>query len=303
MSDLIVIAGGAGFLGGHLTKQFTEAGHHVTILDRQGRAPAGATAIKWDGKSNGDWASALEGAQTLINLCGSPITEKWTTEARAKILASRIEPTNLLGEVVGQLSSPPPVWINASAVGFFGDSGAKTVDESTPVGQAFLGETCKAWEAALFSHDLPKTRKVAVRIGVVLGQGGGALAPLERLTKMFIGGAVGSGRQYVSWVHVGDLARLFDWCRSEPVEGPLVACAPTPITNADLMAALRARMGRPFAPPVPEFVFRPVCLAGGMQPDVLLSSTRAVPTIALARGFKFQFPTIDLALADLIRLS
>lgn len=297
----IVIAGGTGFVGRALSAHFIAQGYEVVILSRGGTAPAGTRLVSWDGASVGAWASELEGARAVINLSGAPINKRWTPEYKKIVRDSRVKPTLALGDAIRQCQKPPAQWINASAVGYYGDTGEHSVSEASRLGKGFLAEVCEAWEQALYAADLPQTRRSAVRIGVVLGEGGGALDVLAKITKAFLGGAVGTGQQWMAWIHIEDLVALFDWILQENFAGAVNGVAPEPIRNTDFMAALRDTLGRPFAPPAPAFALQIAGVAMNMQTDLLLISQRVYPTIAPARGFQYRYPQIQPALAELLQ--
>ncbi|MEQ1932666.1 MAG: TIGR01777 family oxidoreductase, partial [Fimbriimonadaceae bacterium] len=221
----IVIAGGSGFLGQALAQFLAKLDHDVVILSRQSDSSIGRS-VRWNGVSVGDWAKELEGALAVINLTGKPVATKWTTDAKQEILLSRVQSTKAIAEAIKQCAEPPKVWINASAVGIYGDRAAEELDESSQPGKQreFLVDTCVAWEAAVDDPLIPdQVRRVKLRIGVVLGQGGGAFPMLAKLTRMFLGSHVGSGRQFVPWVHVDDLTRMVVHCIEKDVSGPVKA--------------------------------------------------------------------------------
>jgi uncharacterized protein (TIGR01777 family) len=190
--------------------------------------------------------------------------------------------------------------LNTSAVGWYGDTGGREVSEAAAAASDFLGQLCQDWEAAVDRSSTPRTKRCKLRVGVVLGLKGDVFGLLTRLTRMMLGGTVGTGRQVMPWIHIRDLARLFVWATEVEAEGVLNATAPNPVANEVFMAALRKRYGMLPSPPVPVFVIETVCKVMGWDPNMLLGSVRAVPAIATARGFTFDFPTIDEALDDLV---
>lgn len=293
----IVIAGATGFIGSAAVRACSSDGHEVVALVREGRTVEGARPVVWDAKTVGDWASELEAADVAINLCGLSVSIKWSEANRAAILSSRVESTRAFRQAVDELSRPPRVWMNASAVGIYGDTGDRAVDESDGPGTGFLPETCTAWEAEAYSS---RTRVVHLRTGLVLGQGGGMFPLLEKLAKVFFGGAVGSGKQYMPWIHIDDHIRLMRWCANGTVSGPINLCAPEPATNADLMAALRKAMGRPWAPPAPAIALKALGAVGGPDPELSLMSSRVIPALAKAKGFTWRYGALEEALANLV---
>jgi uncharacterized protein (TIGR01777 family) len=294
----IVIAGGTGSVGKVLRAHFAEQGREVVVLSRR----EGPGLTQWDGKTHGFWANVLEGAEAVINLSGTPITGRWTERNKRVYEDSRVLPTVAIGEAVRKAQSPPRVWINASAVGFYGDTGSREVSEATRAGTGFMGELCSKWEDACLSQTTLGTRKVCLRLGVVLHREAEFVRATTLMAKVGLGSALGNGRQYISWIHWHDLAKMAEWCLYEPVSGPLNACSPHPETNAEYMAALRKSFGRPRVPSVPAPLVRLGASLMGKEPDLLLTGQRAVPEIALARGFRFRFPELQAALDDVLKV-
>ncbi len=292
----IVIAGGTGLIGGLLRSHFEDQGREVLVLSRS----EGKGLVKWDGKTHGFWANSLEGAEAVINLCGKPIVSKWTDRNKRAYEDSRIEPSEAIGEAVRKAQTPPRLWINASAVGFYGDTGTREVTEATRADSGFLGELCSKWEDACLRHSTPETRKVCLRIGVVLHEDSVFVKATSLVAKLGLAAPLGSGKQYISWIHAQDLIKLVEWCMFEPVTGPINACAPHPVTNADFMSGLRRLYGRPPVPSVPAPLVRLVTSLVGKEPELLLTGQRAIPEIAQARGFRFRFPEIQGALDDVL---
>lgn len=295
----VVIAGGSGAVGTALAKYFSERDIEVTVLGRSGQAPKGAKPVKWDGKTVGSWAAELEDAAAVINLCGASIAQKWTDKNRKVIMSSRIEPTQAIGEALLAAKNPPKVWINASAVGIYGDSGSDFVTEASAPGDGFMAEVCVAWEAAVDQFSLPKTRQVKARFGVVFGKGSDGFEELNKVAKMGFAAPLGDGRQYMSWVHVEDLCRAVHWCIANPISGAINVSSPEPRTNAEVMEAFRNVHGRPPLPPVPAFMVRAVAGLKGIEAATLLQGQRAYPELLLARGFSFRHPNLEESLVGL----
>jgi hypothetical protein len=207
----IILAGGSGFIGRHLAHRFSSGGHEVIVLSRSNRPMQDATVAVWSGETVGQWSNLLEGADAVINLSGESVTQKWTAENKRKILDSRVKTTLTIGKAIHNCRLRPKVWINASATGYYGDQGDEIMDETSPAGEGFLAETCVAWERAQDSADTPGVRKVKLRTGIALGKGGGAFAELRKYTNLFLGGSQGDGRQWMSWIHIDDLAAIYQW--------------------------------------------------------------------------------------------
>lgn len=289
----IIIAGGTGLIGTAVSAELRLRGHDVSLLSRS----TGPNQIVWDGVSLGPWVEALRGAQAVINLAGSPISVKFTSENRETILQSRIQPTKAIGQALSQIGESPH-WINGSAIGYYGHRGAEICTEQTPSGAGFLPETCVEWERQILesTSECPKT---VVRIGVVLAHGGGAFPKLQSLTKAFLGGQVGGGEQYISWIHIQDLVTLFCWLVENGAHGVFNGTAPAPVKNSEFMKELRSAENRPWSPPVPAALMQLMGATVGPDASLLLDSTQAVPQACLDKGFAFQYPSIGEALQDL----
>jgi len=301
MNRRIIIAGGSGFVGSSVARRLRERGDEVIVLTRRPRVrPDKVREVAWDGATLGNWEQYLDGADALINLTGKNINCVFTPENRRLIVESRVNSVRVLREAVRSAAKPPPVWVQASAVGFYGDS-CEPADESTPVGETFLAEACQAWEAALDPAALSTTRCVTLRLGVVLGRNGGALQPLVRLTRCFIGGAAGSGRQYINWIHQEDLNRIvLATLETVSWQGVFNATAPNPVANADFMSELRRLVDRPWSPPAPAFAIRLLAPLAGADPSLVLESQRALPRRLQEMGFQFQFPELRSALENIL---
>lgn len=296
----VVIAGGTGFVGRHLVEELANAGYDCVVLSRDGKAPAGAQAVTWNSDA-GPWANELEGACAVVNLTGEPIDQKWTEEAKKKILDSRLESTSAIAEAIAKAKTPPEAWINASAIGIYGDMGDRSLSEASQPGEGFLAEVATKWEAAVTLPEHSSVRRVIVRFGMILGEDGGALPRLAKLARLGLGGAIGSGEQYMSWIHIDDLVRMIRWAiEDDSVTGVLNGVSPAPMRNADFMAELRKVYSRPPIPAVPAPVFRMVSSLMGVPAELVLGSQRVYPTIPTANGFVFDYPTLSIALPNLL---
>ena len=297
----IVIAGGSGFIGASLAREFTALKYQVAVLTRSPRPRRdGVQEVSWDAKSAGDWIRFLDGANAIINLTGKSINCPHTPQAVRDITASRVDSVNAIASALAQVKSAPAVWVQASATGFYGDTGSALCDESSPAGSHVLSGICRQWEESFAAASAPQTRKVVLRIGFVLGREGGALPVLSRLTRCFLGGAAGSGRQYVSWIHLADLTRMFVLAvERESLTGTYNAVAPHAATNAELMRELRRVWHRPWCPPAPAFAVRLGSRLMGAEPSLALISSRCAPKKFMAQEFPFQFPELRPALENL----
>ena len=299
----IVIAGGSGFIGTALAQEFSRRGYAVVVLTRAPRErAAGIHEVAWDAKNPGAWVAQIDGATAVINLTGKNINCPHTPENLRAITGSRVESANAIAVAFAQASVSPPVWVQASATGFYGDTRDTACDESAPNGSDALSNVCRQWETACAAAILPQTRKVILRIGFVLGRESGALPVLARLTKLFLGGAVGNGQQYMSWIHLADLVAMFvaavEW---KDLSGTFNAVAPNAVTNAEFMRELRRALHRPWSPPAPAFAVKLGAKLMGSEPSLALISQRCVPKKFQAAGFQFQFSELRGALVDLCR--
>lgn len=294
----VIVAGATGFIGNRLCSMLEEAGWTVRRLVRKIRKEG--SDLLWDGASGGDWEAALDGADAVLNLAGAPITLPWTDANRRLIRDSRVQSTEAIGRAIVKAEHPPKVWVNSSAVGYYGDRGDEILEESSGPGEGFMAEICVAWEEAIRRWDSPRTRIAWIRTGVVLGPGGGAFDPLLKLSKAFLGGAAGDGRQWVPWISLDDICRLYLFAiENESVDGPLNGSAPTPVRNGDLAASIRRSVGRPWSPPAPAFALSLVGHLGGPDPFMLLASLRAVPKRPGALGFEWRERDLDALVARL----
>lgn len=298
----IILAGGSGFLGQALARRLVAAGREVVVLSRQPRAGAEFREVAWDAEDAGPWTSELEGAAAVVNFAGRSINCVHTPENRHAILASRVNAVQALAKGWRQVKIPPAIWVQCSATGYYGDAGERLCDEGAPAGADFLAEVCQRWEEAFAAAELPGVRRVVFRLGVVLDAEHGALPPLARLTRRFMGGAAGHGRQFMSWVHRDDVttAMMAAFARAD-VTDTYNLCAPAPATNAEFMRALRVALGRPWSPPAPALAVR--LMAGplmGVDPALALHGQRAVPRRLQAAGFAFAHPELAPALRDLL---
>ena len=294
----IVIAGGTGFLGRPLTDTLLRDRHDVVILTRSTGAavPPGARAAAWDPNGeSGPWASEIEGAGAVVNLAGESIAKRWTAAQKARILDSRVRATRSLAAAIRGAAAPPPVFVSGSAVGYYGPLGADTVTEDQPAGSDFLAHVCEHWEQEAMRAESAHTRVARIRTGIVLERDGGALPKMLPPFWIGAGGPVGSGRQYLPWIHRDDWIALVRWAIATPAaSGALNATAPHPVTSKAFARALGRAMHRPAFLPAPAFALR--LLLGEMAGALLLSGQNAVPARATRAGFTFRYGDVDTAL-------
>ncbi|MBE3071755.1 MAG: TIGR01777 family protein [Acidobacteria bacterium] len=308
----IVVAGGSGFLGAALVSQLLLDGHTVVVLGRgasrmdpeSGHPPAGDRSparLAWlpDG-TIGSWASAVDGADAVINLAGESIGgHRWTAAQKARVLDSRLGATRSLVAAVLAAARPPRLFVSASAVGYYGSRGDDLLTEESAPGTDFLAGVCAAWEREAIQAAAVVRRVVVLRSGLVLAADGGALAQMLTPFKLYAGGPLGSGRQFVAWIHREDWLRLVRWVlATDGVSGPVNATAPNPVTNAAFARALGRVLHRPSGIPAPAVALR--LALGEMADALLLSSQRVLPAKATALGFTFRFPDLDEALGEIL---
>jgi uncharacterized protein (TIGR01777 family) len=295
----VTITGASGFIGGSLLKKLLEEGHSLAVLTR-GPAPAASTGVRYFQWTPGTPPppESLAGADAVVHLAGEPVAQRWTAAARQRILSSRVEGTGALVEALAELPRRPEVLISASAVGYYGDRGDEILNESSTPGADFLAGVCRAWEAEATRAASLGMRVVTPRIGVVLAAHGGALARMLLPFRLGAGGRLGSGRQWMSWIHLDDLTALIAFSLAHAVSGPINATAPNPVINAEFTRTLASVLRRPAIFPVPGFALR--ALFGEMA-QVLLGGQRALPAAAQSAGFAFRHPELGEALTTLLK--
>ena len=300
----ITLAGGSGFLGTALTQALVRDGHDVAVLTRQNPASASpqprVTHVSWkpDGTA-GAWAAALDGADAVVNLAGESIAaRRWSDRQKQEIRESRLRATASVTAAIRQVPRTPKVLVSGSAVGYYGDRGDETITESSAPGRDYLAGVAEAWEGAA-SQAADRTRVVLVRTGIVLDRQGGALPKMLPPFQMFVGGPLGSGRQYMPWIHKEDWVRLVTWAMThEGARGPVNATSPAPVTNAEFSKALGRALHRPSLLPAPAFALR--LMLGEMADALLLGGQRALPVRATDLGFSFRYSNIDDALTNVL---
>jgi hypothetical protein len=294
----LVITGATGFIGSALCTALLEQGHALTLLTRGSPRDANTGTKRWLHWTPGtlrDWHAALDGVDGVINLAGEPIAEKkWTPARRHAIEQSRIDATHSLVQACAKVRRKPAFLINASAVGYYGPRGDETLTEDAPAGNDFLGSLCKTWEEEAQEAEELGMRVVRLRTGIVLGPGGGALTKMATPFKFFIGGRLGSGKQWMSWIQLEDLLRMFSLVIENPrARGPINATSPNPVQNEEFSRTLGKALHRPCWAPVPAFVLE---LALGEMAQMLLTGQRVVPAAAEKLGFQFRYPHLQEAL-------
>lgn len=298
----LIIAGGTGWLGSAIIRYYSNTENEIVVLTRSVRPSGnGVRYMYWDGRSVGDWYQTLDGADAVINLAGESINCRFTTRNKDRIWRSRIDATNAIGEAIHQVLVPPKLWINASGISIYETSDVLRDESDEPRGTDFLARVTRDWEEALQANHTPNTRKVWLRISSVLLANGGMLKPLVRLVRFGLGGRIGTGKQYVSWIHEADLVRLVDWIIEHGnIYGVVHASSPNPVRNKDLMAALRQALNMPFGLPNYAWATRLGGLLIGVDADLVLSGRRIISKRLLADGFIFNYPEINDAIRTLV---
>jgi uncharacterized protein (TIGR01777 family) len=292
----IILAGGSGFLGKSLAPVLTGRGCEVVVLTRSpGPSGSGVRDVYWDARNPGPWMECFEGADAVINLAGRSVNCRYTERNRREINASRVDSVRMVGEAIRRCAHSPRVWVQSSSLALYGDAGERWCDESAPEGSGIPAETCRLWEGAFKASPTPQTRRVLLRIGLVLAEGRGALQLLTPLAKLGLGGRAGTGRQFMSWVHGEDMNRIFE-AALESLEGIFNVCAPQPVTNAEFMRELRRVLHRPWSPPVPVWAVHLGCWLMRTEPCLALGGRRCLPERLLQSGFTFKWPTLAAAL-------
>jgi uncharacterized protein (TIGR01777 family) len=301
----IVVAGGTGFLGSALVEALAREDHEVVVLSR--RAPeapppgqvwghrTGVTHAGWIVDQEERWAHVLDGADVLVNLAGESIAaRRWTPAQKGRLAESRLGTVRALGRALARVAAPPRLFANASAVGYYGSRDDEILTEESPPGRGFLSDLCVQWEEAARAAAPRGTRVVLLRTGLVLDRGGGALGSMLTPFRLGLGGPLGSGRQYMPWIHRADWVRLVAWLLARHDEGPFNLTAPEPVTNEAFTRALAQAIGRPAFLRAPAFALR--LALGEMADALLLSGQRAIPARAQALGFAFTYPALPAAL-------
>jgi len=294
----IFITGGTGFAGKTLARALVRTGHEVSILTRSGKGESsGVSWIEGDPAQKGKWQEAVKEHGVVINLAGASIFSRWTEEAKRMIRDSRILTTRHLVEAMD--GGKGKTFFSTSAIGYYGFHGDENLTEDSPPGGDFLALLAKDWEAEAKEAEKKGCRVVLTRFGIVLGEKGGALGQMIPLFNKYIGGPLGSGKQWFSWIHIEDLSRAFLFLLEHPeISGPVNFTAPNPVRNKEMAQWLGRILGRPAFLPAPGFMLR---LVLGEFGSILLEGQRVLPQKLVQAGFQFSYPEIDRALRQVIR--
>ena len=296
----ITLTGATGFIGSRLTERWIGEGHELHVLARRrGKLPPEVRFWEWAQPTESDPPpESLNGSDAVVNLAGEPVAQRWNEDVKQRIKESRVAGTNRLVKAISTLERKPQVLVSGSAVGYYGSRGDEVLTEESAQGQGFLAEVCQQWEAQARQATELGLRVVCLRTGIVLGTESGALPQMLTPFRLGVGGKLGSGKQWMPWIHIDDIVGLFDLAlKSERLKGAVNGCAPNPVTNEDFSKELGAALHRPALISVPEFSLK---LLFGEMAQVVLASDRALPKAALAAGYQFRFPLLSSALSQLL---
>jgi len=296
----ITVTGATGFIGRRLIERLAPAKHQLHALSRHTNVKFGDIAIwisKWDPMSEAPPRESIVNAEAIVHLAGEPVAQRWTPQAKTKIRESRVQGTRRLVEALSKLSTKPSVLVCASAIGIYGSRGDEILTEASAPANDFLAEVCQAWEKEALAAESMGIRVARIRTGIVLGKGGGALEKMLPPFKAFVGGKIGSGKQWMSWIHIDDLVGIICHALANPMSGVFNGTAPNPVTNSDFTAKLAAALGRPALFPVPAFALK---IMFGEMAGVLLGSQRVLPRATEAARYQFQYPELGAALRDIL---
>ncbi|HYO81990.1 MAG TPA: TIGR01777 family oxidoreductase [Bryobacteraceae bacterium] len=293
----VAVTGASGFIGRRLVARLVSEAAEVVTLGRKPAAQRAVDFIPWQASDPVD-KQAFNGIDAVIHLAGEPVAQRWSAEVKKRIHDSRVIGTRNVVTALWDGNSRPRVMVAASAVGYYGDRGEEVLTERSRPGNDFLAQTCVKWEAESRRAEELAVRVVMLRTGIVLGAGGGALATMVPPFRAGVGGPVGSGKQWVPWIHLDDMVEIIMWALHDTrVSGPVNATAPHPVRNAEFAKELGHALGRPSLVPVPAFGLK---LMYGEMAGVVLGSQRVVPEGALAAGYTFRHPELGPALRQIL---
>lgn len=302
MQNKIIILGGTGFIGKKLSIHLKQSGYDVILFSRNPEKSSKQNPefqyVKWSPEKPELWNKYINNAYGIINLAGASIGgSRWTKKYKEEILNTRITATKAIVNEIIKIENPPKVFINASGVDYYGDTGDTEVDESSLVGEGFLASVCHQWEQAAFKASA-KTRIVAARMGLVLAKEALAMKRMLLPFKLFIGGPLGSGKQWFPWIHINDVVEMYKWVLENPdIQGPVNFVSPQQVTMKEFAKAIGKALHRPSIFKVPECMLR---LAVGESADMIVNSKRVIPKVALEKNFQFKYRELEKALIDII---
>jgi hypothetical protein len=296
----ITLTGATGFIGRRLINRLAAEPHQLHALSRHTNIKFGDTAVwitKWDPTAEDPPPESVANADAIVHLAGEPVAQRWTPEAKRKIRESRVQSTQRLVRALSAQPRKPSILVCASAVGIYGSRGDEVLTESSAPGNDYLAEVCQEWEKQARAAESLGVRVARIRTGIVLGKGGGALEKMLPPFKAFVGGRIGSGKQWMSWIHLDDLVGIIYHALTNPMSGAFNGTAPNPVTNSDFTSELARALGRPALFPVPGFALKAMF---GEMAEMLLGGQRVLPRVTEAAGYRFQYPELDPALRNIL---
>lgn len=300
----IVIPGGTGFIGQVMAKHFAAQGDEVIVLTRKtNEQKNGVQYVQWDGKTLGDWANTFEGADAIINMAGRTVNCRYNEKNKQQIYDSRLFSTEVIGVAIAQCKQPPTLWINAGSATIYRHALDRPMDEATgELGSGFSVDVCQKWEATFHKMQTPHTRKLMLRIAMVLGREGGVMPPFMNLVKRGIGGTQGKGNQYISWIHEYDFVRVIEWLIAhKEVTGILNVASPNPESNQKFMKTLRQILNVPFGLPATKWMLEIGAWFIGTETELIVKSRRVVPGRLQELGFELKYPDLREAFEEIIK--
>jgi uncharacterized protein (TIGR01777 family) len=295
MKKKVILAGGTGFIGRYFKEKFIDLGYEIKIISRQDGH------ISWNNTAK--IVDAMENAEMLINLAGRSVDCRYNTKNKEEILKSRTEATKILGEALLQCKNPPLLWVNSSTATIYRHAEDRPMSEDKgEIGSGFSVEVAKEWENSFFSFELPKTRQIALRIAIVLGENGGVMTPFKNLVKFGLGGIQGSGNQKFSWIHIEDLFNIILFLKDkEELIGVFNCSSPDPVSNRELMSQIRIVMNRKFGLPSPKWLLVIGAFLIRTETELILKSRWVIPERLEREGYKFKFNKLDMALQHILK--
>lgn len=309
----IVIAGGSGFIGMQMAERWSKDNKVIILTRNAGHSENNTYGVKshldnveliqWDAKNIGPWLERIDGCDILINLAGRSVNCRYNTKNKAEIFKSRVDATRVLGKAVLQMKHPPALWINAASATIYRHAEDRPQDEyNGEMENDFSVQVCKAWEQTFNEIQLPHTRKVVLRMAIVLGKGG-VLVPYSWLARLGLGGKQGNGRQMFSWVHIHDVCNIITWLAEHENQcGTFNVAAPGPVPNREFMKLMRAQYNMPVGIPAPAWLLEIAAMIHRTETELLLKSRWVLPTRLLQEGYTFKFSDMQSALNDLLPL-
>jgi uncharacterized protein len=301
MKPRIIIAGGTGFLGHSIIKGLQQQAEIVVLTRKRSSIKDQVRYVQWDAQSPGSWVNELENSKAIINLVGKSVNCRYTGKNMHEIISSRVNATLAIGKAIGDLHRPPEVWINAGSAAIFGNGGSDIKHEASELGTGFSPEVCKKWEEAFYRFETPATRKVLLRIGLVLQRGTGLLQPFVKLVKLGLGGTMGNGEQYISWIHEEDFINIIRaGIERDDISGTIHCTSPNPVPNKEFLRLLRQSCNVKIGIPHPAFFLKAGAVFAGTEAELLLSGRRVVPGVLEEKNFKFRYAKLEDTFEHLI---